>query len=161
MKLIIDISEDDYQFIMDTEFQNPAITERLYYAVFNGTPQAVIEADDFEDFDFIEEGMTLDEEIKNCEEVADLYEYDASKYKTSDAHRHQVAVKSAEEYRQLAEWLKDYKRLLMQGTVLDKIRAETVLLDYADFDFEGYYKAVTDVLKIIDKYKAERSGDKE
>lgn len=40
-------------------------------------------------------------------------------------------------------------------TILDKIRDEILKLDDADYDFEGYYKAVTDALKIIDKYKAE------
>ena len=44
--------------------------------------------------------------------------------------------------------------------VLDKIRAEIADLDDADYDYEGYYKAVTDALQIIDKYKAE-SEDKE
>ena len=39
--------------------------------------------------------------------------------------------------------------------VLDKIRAEITALDDADYDYEGYYKAVTDAVKIIDKYKAE------
>lgn len=41
--------------------------------------------------------------------------------------------------------------------VLDKIRAEIAVLDDADYDYEGYYKAVTDAVKIIDKYKAEGS----
>ena len=40
------------------------------------------------------------------------------------------------------------------NSVLDEIRAEILVLDDADYDFEGYYKAVTDALKIIDKYKA-------
>ena len=39
--------------------------------------------------------------------------------------------------------------------VLDKIRAEIADLDDADYDYEGYYKAVTDAVKIIDKYRAE------
>ena len=38
---------------------------------------------------------------------------------------------------------------------LDKIRAEIAVLDDADYDYEGYYKAITDAIKIIDKYKAE------
>jgi len=46
--------------------------------------------------------MTLDEAIKHAEEVAD---YDAYGEKQ---------CKCAEEHRQLAEWLKDYKRLLEQ-----------------------------------------------
>lgn len=44
--------------------------------------------------------------------------------------------------------------------VLDKIRAEIAVLDDADYDYEGYYKAVTDALKIIDKYKAESEVEK-
>ena len=47
----------------------------------------------------------------------------------------------------------------LQKAVLDKIRAEIAVLDDADYDFEGYYKAVTDALKIIDKYKAESEVD--
>lgn len=39
--------------------------------------------------------------------------------------------------------------------VLDNIRAEIADLDNTDHDFEGYYKAVTDALQIIDKYKTE------
>jgi len=37
--------------------------------------------------------------------------------------------------------------------ILDKIRAEIAVLDDADYDYEGYYKAITDAVKIIDKYK--------
>ena len=47
-----------------------------------------------------------------------------------------------------------------KNEVLDKIRAEIADLDDANYDYEGYYKAVTDALQIIDKYKAE-SEDKE
>lgn len=36
--------------------------------------------------------------------------------------------------------------------ILDKIRAEIADLDDADYDYEGYYKAVTDALQIIDKF---------
>ena len=43
--------------------------------------------------------------------------------------------------------------------VLDKIRVEIADLDDADYDYEGYYKAVTDALKIIDKYKAESEDE--
>lgn len=42
-----------------------------------------------------------------------------------------------------------------KNEVLDKIRAEIADLDDANYDYEGYYKAVTDALQIIDKYKAE------
>ena len=50
------------------------------------------------------------------------------------------------------------KQKYIEREVLDKIRAEILVLDDADYDYEGYYKAVTDALKIVDKYKAE-SGD--
>jgi len=46
-----------------------------------------------------------------------------------------------------------------QEPMLDKIRAEIADLDDADYDYEGYYKAVTDALKIIDKYKAEMESE--
>ena len=36
--------------------------------------------------------------------------------------------------------------------VLDEIKAEIADLDDSDYDYEGYYKAVTDAIKIIDKY---------
>ena len=56
----------------------------------------------------------------------------------------------------------DVTRLLSleQEPILDKIRAEIADLDDADYDYEGYYKAVTDAVKIIDKYKAESEDDK-
>jgi hypothetical protein len=44
--------------------------------------------------------------------------------------------------------------------MLDEIRAEIADLDDADYDYEGYYKAVTDALQIIDKYKAESEENK-
>ncbi len=44
--------------------------------------------------------------------------------------------------------------------ILNQIRAEIADLDDVDYDYEGYYKAVTDALQIIDKYKTE-SEDKE
>lgn len=44
-------------------------------------------------------------------------------------------------------------------TTLEKIRAEIADLDDADYDYEGYYKAVTDALKIIDKYAEQEPCD--
>lgn len=68
--------------------------------------------------------MTLEEAIKHAEEVADLCEYEASKYDMSDSYESYVACqegKCAEEHRQLAEWLKDYQRLLK---AIEEIKAE-------------------------------------
>ena len=61
--------------------------------------------------------MTLDEAIKHAEEVADLCEYEASKYDMSDSYESYVACqngKCATEHRQLAEWLKELKQLREQ-----------------------------------------------
>lgn len=61
--------------------------------------------------------MTIDEAIKHAEEVADLCEDSASRYDMTDHFESHMACKDgecAEEHRQLAEWLKDYKRLLAQ-----------------------------------------------
>lgn len=61
--------------------------------------------------------MTLDEAIKHAEEVADICEYEANTYDINDPYERQVGEeegKCASKHRQLAEWLKDYKRLLEQ-----------------------------------------------
>ena len=50
------------------------------------------------------------------------------------------------------EIVRKYKE---QESILDKVRAEIADLDDTEYDYEGYYKAVTDALQIIDKYKAE------
>lgn len=51
------------------------------------------------------------------------------------------------------------EKAVKNGIPLDKIRAETADLDDADYDYEGYYKAVTDAVKIIDKYRDKEQGE--
>ena len=51
--------------------------------------------------------------------------------------------------------IKEAIKALEQESILDKIRVEIADLDDTDYDYEGYYKAITDALQIIDKYKAE------
>ena len=51
--------------------------------------------------------------------------------------------------------IKEAIKTLEQEPILDKVRAEIADLDDADYDYEGYYKAITDALQIIDKYKVE------
>lgn len=73
--------------------------------------------------------MTLEEAIKHAEEVAEekfnnaVYIMDKSKSDIA-LENAEECKRCAEEHRQLAEWLKDYKRLLEQEPMLDKIRAE-------------------------------------
>ena len=62
--------------------------------------------------------MTLDEAIKHAEEVAEEKESEAQDLEYSKLdwkHEANRCSKCAEEHRQLAEWLKDYKRLLEQA----------------------------------------------
>ena len=62
--------------------------------------------------------MTLEEAIKHCEEVAGDaekgYRYHANRGRNKDLWLMGLYKNRAEEHRQLAEWLKDYKRLLEQ-----------------------------------------------
>ena len=61
--------------------------------------------------------MTLEEAIKHAEEVADVCEFEASKYDMTDAYESYVACqegKCAAEHRQLAEWLKELKTIRKQ-----------------------------------------------
>lgn len=46
---------------------------------------------------------------------------------------------------------------LSQEPILDNIRAEIADLDDAEYEFEGYYKAVNDAIQIIDKYREEQT----
>lgn len=66
--------------------------------------------------------MTLDEAIKHCEEVADLCEYEASKYDMNDSYESHVACQNgecAEEHRQLAAWLRALKEIWDSGDCND------------------------------------------
>lgn len=64
--------------------------------------------------------MTIDEAIKHCEEVAEEKEKLVNTYesfkdygnpKSSITSGHKKCLSCAAEHRQLAEWLKDYKRM--------------------------------------------------
>ena len=56
-----------------------------------------------------EEMIMIDEEIMYYKGIADLYDYEASKYETSDSHIHQVACEYAKKYHQLVECFKELK----------------------------------------------------
>lgn len=69
--------------------------------------------------------MTLDEAIKHAEKVAEENEKRTNWFWGKEGNpNYENCVKCADEHRQLAAWLKDYKRLLEQESVLDKIRTE-------------------------------------
>ncbi len=117
--------------------------------------------------------MTLEEAIKNIETVAeenqrvidthivfddvtiDMLYCDDTEVIDEHLANYQECV---EEHRQLAEWLKDYKRLLEQKPILEKIRSEIEELKPNNPNFKGYFEqnvALNKVLEIIDKYMKE------
>jgi len=72
--------------------------------------------------------MTLDEAIKHAEEVAEEKEAQAWEAKLQEEYEKiKSCKKCAKEHRQLAEWLKDYKRLLEQEPCDDAISRQAVL----------------------------------
>ena len=108
--------------------------------------------------------MTLDEAIKHAEEVAEEKEKLANTYesfkdyedpKSSITSGYEKCLNCATEHRQLAEWLKDYKRLLEQKSVLDKIRAEIVDLGQRTMN-DNRASGIWACRDIIDKYKTKR-----
>lgn len=59
--------------------------------------------------------MTIDELIKHVEEIADSYEYNASRYDMNDPFERYLArqySKDVEEHRQLAKWLRELKKVI-------------------------------------------------
>lgn len=74
--------------------------------------------------------MTLDEAIKHCEEVAEEQEkiaiYTSFEMLNSDVDI-EKCQECANEHRQLAEWLKDYKRLLERESYEDVISRKKVI----------------------------------
>ena len=73
--------------------------------------------------------MTLDEAIRHCEEVAKENEriaFDLTTAFNMETIKSKECKKCANEYRQLAEWLKDYKRLKEQEPCKDAISRQAV-----------------------------------
>jgi hypothetical protein len=86
--------------------------------------------------------MTLDEAIKHCEEVAEKQEkiaiYTPFEMLNSDVDI-EKCQECANEHRQLAEWLKDYKRLLEEDVISRKKVIDTIYRECSgenlDIDF--------------------------
>ena len=121
--------------------------------------------------------MTIDEAIKRIEEVVeedqrvidtgnvfddetiDMLYRDDTEFIEECLENYR---RNANENRQLVEWLKDYKRLLEQEPILDKIRAE--ITDWQtdihdnEYDAEEHDFVFERIFEIIDKYKAEMGG---
>lgn len=99
--------------------------------------------------------MTLDEAIKHTEEVAIKMECEAmcveEAYQTA---KQADCEKCAEEHRQLAEWLRDYKRLLEQEPCEDAVSRQAVLdLVNSDWKYEGLEIDVASLPPVIPQQK--------
>jgi ArsR family metal-binding transcriptional regulator len=78
--------------------------------------------------------MTLDEAIKHAEEVADEKKKEACNlYDVKNYEESRECIWCSEEHRQLADWLKDYKRLKEQQPCKDTIRRTEVMKVLSDF----------------------------
>ena len=118
-------------------------------------------------------GMTIDEAIKRAEEVVEVKEEQAWEAQLQEEYRTIESCKEcAEEHRQLAEWLKDYKRLLEQELIYNsaesklknpKAKTFDVLRFVADnaglSNFEAiekaYHMGVSEQECILDKIRVE------
>lgn len=87
--------------------------------------------------------MTLDEAIKHAEEVAILNE---NTCKAKPNSKLKMYEKCAEEHRQLAEWLKDYKRLLEQQPCEDCISRVNALRVAKNEYLRGWHNALCKAL---------------
>lgn len=82
--------------------------------------------------------MTLDEAIRHCEEVAKENEriaFDLTTAFNMETIKSKECKKCANEHRQLAEWLKDYKRLKKQESCEDAISKQTTINTIANTCF--------------------------
>lgn len=98
--------------------------------------------------------MTIEDAIQHCEEVAkekeelwricpasesELFLCDGSKDCTTLANgKDKGCLKRAAEYRQLAEWLKDYKRLLEQEPCRDAISRDDAIRIAEQGQIQGF-----------------------
>lgn len=91
--------------------------------------------------------FNLDEAIKHCEEVADEKENEAQELEYSKLnwkHEANLCKECASEHRQLAEWLKDYKRLKEQKLSRNMEEIEEII--NCDADAETKCKMIFNIL---------------
>lgn len=109
--------------------------------------------------------MSIDEMIADAEKRTNLHETDAKERFATPPFKGQqeYCLKRADEYRQLVEILKDYKRLKQQEqdsiTIVDKIKMKVALEKLGYPPSAGYYRAIAKVLQIIDECKKEYDSE--
>lgn len=111
--------------------------------------------------------MLLDEAIKHCEEVAEEKENSAKEWHENQVRKCELisgtkmdytheneCKKCAEEHRQLAEWLRDYKKLLEQGLIDKSSMMCEIYMKGVNMtgEYQGCWVRFKDIEKIVDKY---------
>jgi hypothetical protein len=97
--------------------------------------------------------MTLEKVIKDFEETVEECNRvaDTQKFDEGDSINNWYR-KKADYSQQVAEWLKDYKRLKEQGLIFDKIRTEIrKKMQFNSFN-EGYV-LYDDIIEVLDKIR--------
>lgn len=100
--------------------------------------------------------MTLDDTIKRLEETVEEKSNLAKRIRAN--MKSEIALSNAdecetcaEEHRQLAEWLKDYKRLLEQKARLDDAREDFMHDVYNTLDFLPTNEEVNRIIDVFDR----------
>lgn len=100
----------------------------------------------------MKEAKMIDEAIKHCEEVVEQkdlesgFDTDNERYTMTDNERADCK-ECANEHRQLAEWLKDYKRLLNQQTCKDAINRQVIKEQMIEYGFRAPDMTVTEFVE--------------
>ena len=93
----------------------------------------------------------IDEAIAHCLEVAKEQEEEAK----ADNEYSDACLAFAAKHRQLAEWLKDYKRLLEREPCEDAISRESVLTLFATHDGKYLYEAIQELPPVLSEPKSD------
>ena len=94
--------------------------------------------------------MTLDEEIKRCENVADGQDWLASSYDDGSMGK-KLCIECASEHRQLAEWLRElktYRKILANA---DRI----IESEYGCVIIEGYKDVIDQMNEVFREVNAD------
>lgn len=107
--------------------------------------------------------MTIDEAIKHAEEVM-IENLEKTKDRNASDPIAINCFECADEHRQLAEWLKDYKRLLEKEPCNDLISREETLTAFADYIGSGMsmndYDALWDIVEKMPPARPQKPASK-
>ena len=106
-------------------------------------------------------GMTLEEAIKHCEEVAEENEKDAEQFKRIKATQDMIShcYECAKDHRQLAEWLTELKKLReIPDKLVPKYR-DGIQDEYNCGANEMLEEVIDDIRKYMEEVKADETDN--